>query len=68
MSPSATMAGGESRSMRWPSNQISPLRARSRPDSALLSVVLPTPLLPSTATISPGATSRSMPRSTSVSP
>ena len=38
------------------------------PEIVRLSVDLPTPLEPSTATISPAPTSRSMPRSTSVSP
>ena len=42
--------------------------ARTMPERVRLSVDLPTPLEPSTATISPGSTVRSMPRNTSVSP
>src|SRR5262245_25279541 len=48
---------GRTRVMSVPSNRSSPLRQRSRPAMALISVVLPAPLGPITATISPAATS-----------
>lgn len=54
--------------MSAPSKRMLPARGRMRPESTLFSVVLPTPFEPRTATISPGATPRSTPRSTSVTP
>src|ERR1700722_10537016 len=68
MSPRATIAAGFSCSMAAPSNTTAPLRARTMPEMVRLSVDLPTPFEPSTATISPGSTFRSTPHSTSVSP
>jgi hypothetical protein len=45
-----------------------PALGRINPESTLLSVDLPAPLLPSTATISPSAMVKSMPRSTGSAP
>src|SRR6184192_1188391 len=51
-----------------PLNTIVPPRSGRRPISAFINVLLPTPLRPRTATISPRATSMSTPRSTSPAP
>ena len=53
MSPRATIAAGVSRSIAAPAKRIVPERARTTPEIARLSVDLPTPFEPSTATISP---------------
>jgi len=50
--------------MSTPSNTICPAAGVTRPDTALSSVDLPAPLVPSRATISPRSTSRSTPNST----
>jgi hypothetical protein len=68
MRPRATIAAGFSRSIAAPAKRIAPERARTTPEMARLSVDLPTPFEPSTATISPGSTFRSTPQSTSPSP
>jgi hypothetical protein len=54
--------------MAWPAKRMEPRVARSTPEIVRLSVDFPAPFEPSTATISPAATSRSMPRSTSLAP
>ncbi len=51
-----------------PSSAIEPAVGATRPLIARSSVVLPAPLVPSTATVSPGATSRSSPNSTCTRP
>src|SRR6185295_4829454 len=68
MSPRETMPADFSRSIACPANRIKPLVARSTPEIVRLSVDLPTPFDPSTATISPALTIRSTPCRTSVSP
>src|SRR5690606_8226827 len=52
----------------WPSKRASPVRLRIRPMTARNVVVLPTPLRPSSVTVSPGKTSRSTPCSAWPSP
>src|SRR5580704_17359872 len=54
--------------MALPANRMVPRVARSTPEMARLSVDFPAPLAPRIATISPGATARSISRSTSVAP
>jgi len=51
-----------------PSKRMTPARATIRPAIVLSNVVLPAPLLPRSAVIEPGATSRETPCSTSTSP
>src|SRR5262249_10825152 len=68
MSPRATIVAGFSRSMALPAKRMEPCVARSTAEIVRLSVDFPAPFEPSTATISPAATSRSMPRSTSIAP
>src|SRR5215470_3281539 len=68
MSPRATMLAGFSRSIACPAKRTEPFAARSTPEIVRLSVDLPAPLEPSTATISLASTARFTPRSTSVSP
>src|SRR5215471_2792351 len=68
MSPRETIAAGFSRSIACPAKTIEPFVARSTPEIVRLSVDLPTPFDPSTATISPALTIRSTPCRTSVSP
>ena len=53
---------------RAAAKRIAPRHGRSTPEIARLSVDLPTPFEPSTATISPSFTARSMPRRISVAP
>ncbi len=50
------MTAGRSRSMAAPSNRMAPCEARMTPEMVRLSVDLPVPFEPSTATISPGPT------------
>src|SRR5436305_824768 len=66
--PCDTIVDGLARSVCAPSNWIAPRHGRSTPEIARLSVDFPAPFEPSTATISPGATTRSMPRRISVAP
>jgi hypothetical protein len=68
MSPRATIFAGFSRSMAWPAKRMEPRVARNTPEIVRLSVDFPAPFEPSTATISPAPTSRSMSRSTSLAP
>src|SRR5215468_7267926 len=68
MSPRETILVDFSRSIACPAKRIEPLVARSTPEIVRLSVDLPTPFDPSTATISPALTIRSTPCRTSVSP
>src|SRR5690606_12826197 len=56
------------RSMSLPSTRMLPLRLRMMPTMARSAVVLPTPLRPSSVTVSPSCTSRSMPCSAWLSP
>ena len=60
---------GRSRSIGTPSKRMRALReARMTPEMVRLSVDLPAPFEPSTATISPAPTARSTPRRISVAP
>src|SRR5262249_48811646 len=68
MSPRETIAAGFSCSIACPAKTIEPFVARSTPEIVRLSVDLPTPFDPSTATISPAPTIRSTPCRTWVSP
>src|SRR4051812_13281572 len=68
MSPSDTIAEGLARPVSIPSKRMVPLQGCSTPEIARLSVDLPAPFDPSTATTSPAATSSSMPRRISVAP
>src|SRR5262249_34598812 len=68
MSPRATIVAGFSRSISLPAKRMEPCVARSTPEIVRLSVDFPAPFEPSTATISSAATSRSIPRSTSIAP
>ena len=54
--------------MSWPSNSIWPERARGRPKIVIISVDLPAPLAPISATISPALMSMSTPFSASILP
>src|SRR4051794_13574928 len=54
--PSARASGGVSPSSRWPSSHISPPSGWWIPLSVLISVLLPAPLSPTSATISPACT------------
>ena len=58
---SRASARSDIRSTRCPASQTSPAVGRSRPPSRCSSVDFPQPLGPMTATVSPGATSRSTP-------
>ena len=62
------MAEGRARSIGSAAKRIAPRHGRSTPEIARLSVDLPAPFEPSTATISPSFTARSMPRRISVAP
>ena len=66
--PCATIAEGRARSIGAPPKRIAPRHGRSAPEMVRLSVDLPAPFEPSTATISPSFTARSMPRRISVAP
>src|SRR5690242_15326825 len=70
--PAATIRSALMResSMRWPSisNWMRPRCGRNRPEMVESVVVLPAPLAPISATISPRRTSTSMPRSACVPP
>src|SRR5262245_58753618 len=68
MSPRETIFVDFSRSIACPAKRIEPFVARSTPEIVRLSVDLPTPFDPRTATISPAPTIRSTPCRTSVSP
>src|ERR1019366_2421498 len=52
----------------WPSSQTLPCVGLMKPPTLRSRVDLPAPLGPSTSTISPGITARSMPRSTGTRP
>jgi len=65
--PSATTSSGEPDS-GLPSKRTSPANGTSTREIVLSVVLLPAPLAPSSATISPAATSSEMPRSASISP
>jgi len=59
--PSRAMRSGASRSMRRPRKLIAPCCARVSPMIERTVVVLPMPLRPSSVTICPASTARSMP-------
>jgi hypothetical protein len=54
--------------MSRPSNVMVPLRARGLPQMVIISVDLPAPLAPISATISPWPTSTSTPLSAAIAP
>ena len=54
--------------MSWPANVIEPSRARGLPQTVIISVDLPAPLAPISATISPALMSRSTPLIASILP
>jgi hypothetical protein len=62
------MAAGGAPAISLPRKPMRPALGLSSPESTLLRVDLPAPLLPSTATISPAAMAKSMPRSTGSAP
>jgi len=66
--PCATIAEGRARAISLPAKRIAPCQARNTPEIARLSVDLPAPFAPSTATISPSFTARLTPRRISVAP
>ena len=66
-SPAFTASRGPALLMSWPPKVMVPVRG-SRPEMAFSSVLLPAPLGPSRATISPAPTVRSMPFSTPILP
>ena len=71
--PPSTIAAAGSPFSRRPSNSrvpsvMAPPHMRSVEETARSSVVLPAPLLPSTATTSPSATDRDTPRSACTTP
>ena len=66
--PARTRACGESVWIGLPSNVIAPPVIGCTPEIARSSVVLPAPLLPTSATISPFATSSETSRSTAMRP
>ena len=55
--PAATMRSGRAPPMSRPSSTILPAAGRSKPEIARSVVLLPAPLLPTSATIDPRATS-----------
>jgi hypothetical protein len=59
--PSATRLSARIFVMSRPSNRIAPDAIGRRPDTARMVVVLPAPLAPTSATISPSFTSTLMP-------
>ena len=54
--------------MSWPAKVIEPSRARGLPQIVIISVDLPAPLAPISATISPSPTSTSTPLSAAMLP
>src|SRR5579862_4287366 len=68
MRPRATISAGRSRSIDFSLKRMSPRRARITPEMVRLMVDFPAPFAPSTVTISPRCTSKSMPRRISVAP
>ena len=62
--PSRAMRSGRARVMSWPSTSTEPDRAWVSPVSARSRVLLPAPLVPSSATTWPRSTSKSTPNST----
>src|SRR4051812_6536888 len=66
--PRSTTSCAGSFSMRLPLNPMVPARARNSPVTQRMSVVLPAPLEPTSATISPSFTESEAPKSTGASP
>src|SRR5437870_12494400 len=62
------MSGGRRPTIDSPSSVMSPSRGFSTPEITRRIVVLPAPFVPSSATISPSWTSRSIPNKTSIGP
>src|SRR3990167_5877897 len=59
--PFFARAGARSGVTSWPAKRIEPWSGRRSPESWLMKVVLPAPLGPITACVSPSRTSKSMP-------
>src|SRR5439155_2549008 len=66
--PSRAIAWGVSRVRLWPSNSIVPRHGLRNPIVVFMSVVLPMPFLPRSATASPGRTSSDTPKRIGVAP
>jgi hypothetical protein len=66
--PSRTICSGDSVSMRWPSNRISPVVGWIKPEIVRSVVLFPAPFAPSRVTTSPASTCMVTPRSASTLP
>src|SRR5207249_4790008 len=66
--PRSTIRWAPSVRRSWPSQRMAPLRGRTRPATQFSRVLLPAPLGPSSATISPAPTESVTPKSMRTSP